>query len=90
MNLKKDDIIEFKNGEYLIIDVITKDNDTFLYLINNDEFLNDVSITKVNYNNGKYEFNYIDSDSEFDYVMNKIFLDLKDDALDFVDNTSNI
>ena len=86
MSFKIDDITEFNNGQYLVLDVINKNDNTYLYLINNDEFLNDISITKVVNSDGKVEFTYIEDDNEFDFVMNKIFLDLKTDILDLVSN----
>ena len=39
MNFNIDDVIVFNDGEYLILDVIRENNNTYLYLINNDEFL---------------------------------------------------
>ncbi len=83
MNFNIDDVIVFNDGEYLILDVIRENNYTYLYLINNDEFMDDVSIVKVNNNNNVIEYTAIDNDEEFDYVVNKIFLDFKDDVLDF-------
>ena len=83
MNFNIDDVIVFNDGEYLILDVIRENNNTYLYLINNDEFLDDVSIVKVNNNNNVIEYTAIDNDEEFDYVVNKIFLDFKEDVLDF-------
>ena len=83
MNFNIDDVIVFNDGEYLILDVIRENNNTYLYLINNDEFLDDVSIVKVNNNNNVIEYTAIDNDEEFDYIVNKIFLDFKDDVIDF-------
>ena len=83
MNFNIDDVIVFNDGEYLILDVIRENNNTYLYPINNDEFMDDVSIVKVNNNNNVIEYTAIDNDEEFDYVVNKIFLDFKDDVLDF-------
>ena len=83
MNFNIDDVIVFNDVEYLILDVIRENNNTYLYLINNDEFLDDVSIVKVNNNNNVIEYTAIDNDEEFDYVVNKIFLDFKDDVIDF-------
>ena len=83
MNFNIDDVIVFNDGEYLILDVIRENNNTYLYLINNDEFLDDVSIVKVNNNNNVIEYTAIDNDEEFDYIVNKICLDFKDDVLDF-------
>ena len=39
MNFNIDDVIVFNDGEYLILDVIRENNNTYLYLINNDEFI---------------------------------------------------
>ncbi len=83
MNFNIDDIIVFNDGEYLILDVIREKNNTYLYLINNDEFKDDVSIVKVNNNDNVIEYTPIDNEEEFDFVVNKIFLDFKDDVLDF-------
>ena len=83
MNFNIDDVIVFNDGEYLILDVIRENNNTYLYLINNDEFMDDVSIVKVNNNNNVIEYTAIDNDEEFDYFVNKIFLEFKDDVLDF-------
>ena len=82
MNYNIDDVIKFKDGEYLVIDVIKNEGNTYLYLINNDEYLNDVSITKVTNENGKNIYSCIENDEEFDYVLNKIFLVFKDDILE--------
>ena len=84
MDFNIHDIIKFNSGEYLILDVIKKDNNTYLYLINNDEFKNDVSITKVIEENGIVEYTFIDDDEEFNYVLEKLFLNHKDDLLEFL------
>ncbi len=83
MNFNIDDIITFNYGEYLILDVIRERENTYLYLINNDEFKDDVSIVKVNNNNDVIEYSPIENEEEFDFVVNKIFLDFKEDVLDF-------
>ncbi len=83
MNFNVDDIITFNYGEYLILDVIRERENTYLYLINNDEFQDDVSIVKVNNNNNVIEYSPIENEEEFDFVVNKIFLDFKEDVLDF-------
>ena len=83
MNYQIDDIIKFNNGEYLVLDVIKKDENIYLYLINNDEFVNDVAITKVKNENGIIDYGYLDDDREFNYVLNKIIVDSKEDLLEF-------
>ena len=84
MKFAINDIIRFKNGNYLILDIITNKNNKYLYLINNDDYLNDVAITKVIENNGIVEYTQIDDNDEFNFVLNKLFLNIKDDIFDFV------
>ena len=86
MLYKNGDIIKFKNGEYLVIDVIRNDGNTYLYLINNDKNLNDVAITKVKYIEGNTEYSYIENNEEFNFVLNKLFLNAKDDMILFALN----
>ena len=83
MNYEIDDVIKFKNGEYLVIDIIKKDNNTYLYLINNNEYEDDVSITKVTNEDGVISYGHIENDEEFNYVINRIFLNLKDEIVLF-------
>lgn len=84
MNYNKNDIIIFNKKEYLVIEVINNNENTYLYLINNDEFENDVSIVKVLNKNGLIEYTYIDNDEEFNFVLNNLFLNMKDDILSFL------
>ena len=84
MNYSKDDIIKFNNKEYLIIEIIQNSYNTYLYLINNDEFENDVSIVKVKNKNGLIEYCFIDNEEEFNFVLNSLFLNMKDDILSFL------
>lgn len=83
MNYNVDDVIKFRDGEYLILDVIKNQESTYLYLINNDEFKNDVSLAKVTQKDGKILYSHIDNNDEFEYVINKIFFDFKNDILEF-------
>jgi hypothetical protein len=73
-------IISFKEGEYLVLDVVNYNENTFLYLINNNEFEDDISLVKV-LEDGS--FGQIDDEKEFDYVINKIFLDNEEDLSQF-------
>ncbi len=86
MNFEIDDIIKFKNGSYLVLDVIKRNDNTYLYLINNDEFEDDISITKVTNKNGFIEYSHIESEEEFNYILNKLFLDFKDDIISIATN----
>ena len=75
MNIKKNNIIKFNNGDYLVIDVLNYKEIMYLYLINNDEFENDVSIVKVNEDGGIIKYSQIEDEEEFNYVVNKLFLE---------------
>lgn len=86
MDYNVDDIIKFNNGEYLVLNVIKNKENTYLYLINNDEYLNDVSIVKVISDGINISYDNIDNDKEFDYVLNKLFIEYEDDILDLATN----
>ena len=86
MNYEVDDVIEFKNGSYLVLDIIKKDENVYLYLINNDEFKDDIAITKVSNSNGNVEYSFINSEEEFNYILNKLFLNFKDDIISLATN----
>lgn len=83
MNYEVDQVIQFKNGEYLILDVIKHKEFIYLYLINYDEYLNDTAIVKV-VKNDKVRYEYINNNDEFDYVLNKLFLNNSIDAIKLV------
>lgn len=85
MDYKKNNIIKFNNGEYLILDVLKYKDNLYLYLINNDEYENDVSIVKVNNNDGIVKYSHIYDEEEFNYVVNKLFLNNKEEIREFID-----
>ena len=78
MKYALDQVIKYNNGEYIILDVVNHNDNTYLYLINNSEFKNDVSIVRV-LEDGSLD--YINDESEFDYVIHKIFLDNQIDLI---------
>ena len=77
MSIQIDDIIVFGNKEYLVLDVLHRNSNTYLYLINNNEFINDTAIIKVENN----EFKHIKNDEEFNLVLSNIILDFKDSLI---------
>lgn len=85
MKIKVNDIIKFDSFEYKVLDVIINNNNTYAYLINNDKFLNDVSIVKVKKKDNFLEFSHIEDDKEFDYVLCKLYLNYKRYILSFFD-----
>ncbi len=78
MKYALDQVIKYNNGEYIVLDVVNHNDNTYLYLINNSEFKNDVSIVRV-LEDGSLD--YINDESEFDYVIHKIFLDNQIDLI---------
>ena len=86
MEFKKYDILKFKNGEYLVLDIIDYNNNKYLYLINNNEYLNDTSITKVIDNSGVIEYKEIENNDEFNIILNKLFINAKKGILKLFEN----
>ena len=76
MKIKTNDILYFKENEYLVIDSI---EGRYLYLINNNPTKDDIAIVKVMNN----QLVKIDNEDEFDYVINKLYLDYKDEIISF-------
>lgn len=81
-----DDVIRFKNGEYLVLDIIKYKENTYLYLINNGEYENDTSIVKVVFENNQMKYESIKNDEIFDYVINKIFVNFKEEIVTIINN----
>lgn len=82
MKYEVNDIVCFDDKEYLILDIIKDNANTYLYLINNSEYEDDVAISKIVNN----EFTYIDDEEEYDIVLNKIFLDFKNNIISIATN----
>jgi hypothetical protein len=80
MKIHENDIIFFDDKQYLVIDII---DNRYLYLINNSSIENDTAIVKIinKYNN--FNINYIDNDDEFNYVLYKIYLNHKNNILNY-------
>lgn len=85
MKYNIEDIIQIKNEEYIVMDIINHNDNTYLYLINNAINKDDVSIIKVKNNNGIEEFITIEDENEFDYVVSKIFLDYQSEIREILD-----
>lgn len=71
------EIIEVNNEKYLIEDTINYYNNTYLYLINNSINKDDTAVVKISKENGIDTLKSIDNKEEFDYIINRVFLDLK-------------
>ena len=82
MNIKVNDILVFNKKEYLVLEVI---DNRYLYLINNDTYENDTAIVKIVEKYGNVDIKNIDNDDEFDYALNKLFINYKEDILKYID-----
>ena len=76
MNIKTNDILYFKENAYLVVDNI---EGRYLYLKNNDSSKDDIAIVKIMDN----QIVKIDNEEEFDYAINKFYLDYKEEILSF-------
>lgn len=85
MKYNIEDIIQIKNEEYIVMDIVNYNDNTYLYLINNAINKDDVSIIKVKNNNGIEEFVTIEDENEFDYVVSKMFLDYQSEIREILD-----
>ena len=83
--IKENDIIDFDNGSYLVIDTINIKNKTYLYLINNDNYTNDTSIVELVANNKNVECKHIEDDKIFEYLLKKLYVNHKRSILTYFD-----
>ncbi len=85
MNINVNDIIDFDNYSYRVLDIVHNNDNTYAYVINNEEFVNDTAIVKIHKTNNTIELKHIDDDNEFEYVLKKIYLNHKRDILSYFD-----
>ena len=85
MNLMVNDIIEMDNYSYKVLDIVNYKDNMYLFLINNDDFINDTAIVKALKSEKNIELMHIDDDKEFEYVLKKIYLDNKKAILSYFD-----
>ena len=85
MKLSVNDIVKFDNGSYLVLDIINNKSSLYVFLINNDRFINDISIVKVTQKDNCLDFAFIDDDKEFEYILCKLYLNNKRNVLSLFD-----
>ena len=88
MDYERFDVV-LDGGEYIILNIITYKDNTYLYLINNDENKDDVLVVKVVENDGVVEYVSIENDTEFEYVINKLMVNNKDILEEYVEENGN-
>ena len=85
MNIKVNDILELDNYSYRVLDIIHYKENTYAYLINNEEFKNDTGIVKIIKRDKVIELDHINDNEVFEYVLRKIYLNHKRDILSYFD-----
>ena len=83
IDINLNDIIYFGINSYIVIDFIKYKNEIYLYLINADNYKNDIAIIKVKKENGIFIYNLIKNDQEFDEIIEKFFLKSKEKMILF-------
>ncbi len=82
----KNNIIVFSNGKYRILDIVNINNNTYLYLINEDKYMDNTCIKKIKNTYENIELINIIDDQEFNEVLYELFLDFEDDIKMFAIN----
>ncbi len=81
--MKVNDIIRFDNKNYRVLDIIENKNKKYAYLINNEKYINDISIVEVSENDKKLEVKHIKNIDEFNYVLCRLYLKNKNEILSY-------
>ena len=82
-NYKVNSVITFNTREYRVLDVLKNYGNIYLFLINEDESCNDTFICKLDKYNKKTIYNHIENDSEFEFVLYKLFFKNKEQLILF-------
>ena len=82
MEYNKDDVITLNNNwKYIVVDKININNQNYLFLINEDDNLNNVAIVKEQVKDNICYLENIDSETEFDEIIKVLSLNHKDEVL---------
>jgi len=86
MDIEKFDVVEVNNNKFIVINKIEYNDNTYLYLMNEDEEKDDVAIVKVIKNEDNYEFVTIEDEKDFEIVIDKLIIDNKEELKTLLDN----
>ena len=73
-DIKRFDIVEINSFNYIVLNIISYKDNTYFYLINEEETKNDVSIVKVTEDDKGVFFSDIKDDEEYANVLNLLLL----------------
>lgn len=86
MNYEKFDVIEFDKENYIVLNVINYNSFTYLYLINESEENDDISIVKVEMRDNEPNYVHVKDDDEFNIVLNMIMEENKSISDELIEN----
>lgn len=86
MEFNRFDTIVVNEKEYIIIYILNLNENTYLYLINNEEENDDVSIVKVIQDNDKVTVIQIEDPNEFELVLSKILLENQEELKEIIED----
>lgn len=89
MKYERFDEIEINDNNYIVLNIITYNDNIYLYLINKDEFKKDVSLVKVVDNVSFEELVPIEDDEEFETILNMLLLENRDTITDIFNSENN-
>lgn len=77
MDFEKFDVVEVNGRNFIVLNIINYNNNTYLYLINEDDNNDDCTIVRLNKNNNTYIFEKV-NEEELKIVMEKLLVEYKD------------
>lgn len=77
MDFEKFDVVEVNGRNFIVLNIINYNNNTYLYLINEDDNNDDCTIVRLNKNNNTYIFEKV-NEEELKIVMEKLLIEYKD------------
>lgn len=80
MDFEKFDVVEVNGRNFIVLNIINYNNNTYLYLINEDDNNDDCTIVRLNKNNNTYIFEKV-NEEELKIVMEKLLVEYKDIAI---------
>lgn len=86
MGFERFDVVTVNGNNFIIINEITYNGKTYLYLINEDEENDDSAVVKVEKKeNDTYSFSEV-SDSELEIIISKLLIENKDEIKEITEN----
>ena len=86
MNFERFDVVNVNENNFIVLNKITYDDKTYLYLINEDEENDECAVVKVDkQDNDTYIFSEV-TNEELDIVLGKIIIENKEEIKEIYNN----